>query len=52
MEHNEKLAQTIEAKWAEEGPTFKTYLRDDLARRQSIRIHAAVHEPDDAQDSG
>lgn len=42
MEHNEKLAQTIEAKWAEEGmPTFKTYLRDDLARRQAAKAEGA-----------
>jgi len=36
METNEKLAQAIEAKWAKESvPTFKTYLREDLARRQA-----------------
>jgi hypothetical protein len=34
MENNQKVAQTIEAEWANQGlPTFKTYLRDDLARR-------------------
>jgi hypothetical protein len=34
MEGNQKIAQAIEAEWAKEGlPTFKTYLRDDLARR-------------------
>jgi hypothetical protein len=36
MEENQKIAQSIEAAWAQEGlPTFKTYLRDDLARRQA-----------------
>lgn len=34
MEVNQQVAQMIEAEWAKEGlPTFKTYLRDDLARR-------------------
>jgi hypothetical protein len=34
MEGNQQIAQAIEAEWAKEGlPTFKTYLRDDLARR-------------------
>jgi|SRR5438105_7262544 len=35
MEKNQKLAQSIEAAWHERGiPTFKTYLKQDLARRQ------------------
>jgi hypothetical protein len=35
MEKNQKLAQTIEAAWGEGGlPTFRTYLKEDLARRQ------------------
>ncbi len=34
MENNQKLAQAIETGWAEQRlPTFKTYLREDLARR-------------------
>jgi hypothetical protein len=34
MESNQQVAQGIEAEWANQGlPTFKTYLRDDLARR-------------------
>lgn len=34
MENNQKLAQDIETLWAGEHlATFKTYLRDDLARR-------------------
>jgi len=36
MEKNQKLSELIEAAWAGQGmPTFKTYLRDDLARRQA-----------------
>lgn len=36
MEDNQKLAERIESAWAEQGmPTFKTYLRADLARRQA-----------------
>jgi len=36
MEFNQKLAQAIEAGWAEQNlPTFKTYLRADLRRRQA-----------------
>jgi hypothetical protein len=35
MERNQQLVEAIETDWAAEGiPTFKTYLRDDLARRQ------------------
>jgi len=38
MENNQKLAAAIEAAWAEEQlPTFKTFLRDDLARRAKTR---------------
>ena len=33
--NNQELAQQIEAKWDELGvPTFKRFLRDDLARRR------------------
>ena len=36
MERNQRQAEEIESAWAEAGvPTFKTYLREDLARRQS-----------------
>jgi hypothetical protein len=36
MENNQKLSQAIEAAWAGQGlPTFKTFLREDLARRQA-----------------
>jgi hypothetical protein len=36
MEKNQKLSQEIETAWAEAGlTTFKTYLKDDLARRQA-----------------
>jgi len=36
MGKNQKLSQQIETAWAEAGlTTFKTYLRDDLARRQA-----------------
>jgi hypothetical protein len=35
MERNQRLAQSIETTWEEGGlPTFKTYLKQDLARRQ------------------
>ena len=35
MERNQQLSSKIEAAWAAAGlPTFKSYLRDDLARRQ------------------
>lgn len=34
MEKNQKLVEKIEAAWADSGiPTFKAYLREDLARR-------------------
>ena len=34
MENNQKIAQAIEQAWADQQlPTFKTYLREDLARR-------------------
>ena len=34
MENNQKIAQAIEQAWADQRlPTFKTYLREDLARR-------------------
>jgi len=36
MEHNQKLAEAIDAAWAAAGvPTFKTYLREDLQRRKA-----------------
>ena len=36
MDRNRKMGQAIEAAWAAEGlPTFKTYLRSDLLRRQA-----------------
>jgi hypothetical protein len=36
MENNQKLSESIEHAWDETGlPTFKRYLRDDLARRAS-----------------
>jgi hypothetical protein len=35
MDRNQKLAQQIEAQWEQRGvPTFKMYLKQDLARRQ------------------
>jgi len=35
MEKNQKLAEGIEHAWATEGlPTFRTFLREDLARRR------------------
>ena len=42
MEGNQQVAQAIENAWAEEHlPTFKTFLRDDLARR----VAAAAQKP-------
>ena len=36
MEKNQRVSERIESTWAEQGlPTFKTYLREDLARRKS-----------------
>ena len=36
MENNQKVADAVETAWASAGiPTFKSYLRDDLARRQA-----------------
>lgn len=36
MEQNRAVADRIEAAWAEQGlPTFKSYLREDLARRHT-----------------
>jgi hypothetical protein len=38
MELNQTVAQAIEAKWEKEGlPTFKTYLKEDLARRTPVK---------------
>jgi hypothetical protein len=40
MDRNQKIAQAIEAAWAEEHlPTFKTFLRDDLAKRKANASH-------------
>lgn len=36
METNQKIIAQIESAWADEGiPTFKSFLREDLARRQA-----------------
>ena len=36
MDNNQKMAQAIEAAWADQHlPTFKTFLRDDLAKRNN-----------------
>ena len=36
MEKNQRVVESVETAWAEAGvPTFKTYLREDLARRRS-----------------
>ena len=38
MENNQKLSEAIESAWEKEGlPTFKQYLRADLARRAATR---------------
>ena len=35
MEKNQKVVEAVETAWADAGvPTFKTYLREDLARRR------------------
>lgn len=35
MEQNQRVSEKIESAWSEQGlPTFKTYLREDLARRK------------------
>ena len=35
MEKNQKVVESVESAWADAGvPTFKTYLREDLARRR------------------
>ena len=35
MDENGRIVQALEAAWEQQGlPTFKTYLKDDLARRQ------------------
>jgi hypothetical protein len=39
MERNQRQAEEIESAWAEAGiATFKTYLREDLAKRKATRI--------------
>ena len=41
METNRQLAARIEAAWETQGlPTFKTFLRDDLARRKAAQQQA------------
>jgi hypothetical protein len=36
MQKNQRMAEAIETAWAEQGiPTLKTFLREDLARRQA-----------------
>jgi hypothetical protein len=38
MENNQKLAEQIDARWEQQGiPTFKQYLKKDLARRAAAR---------------
>ena len=38
MQQNQKLSESIEAAWAQQGlPTFKTYLRADLERRAAAQ---------------
>ena len=40
MSLNQKIAQAIETAWADEHlPTFKTFLRDDLAKRKAQAGH-------------
>jgi hypothetical protein len=41
MEKNQKMVESVENAWAEAGvPTFKTYLREDLARRRAEAAEA------------
>lgn len=41
METNQKIVESVEGEWAKEGfPTFKTYLRDDLAKRAAAAQQA------------
>jgi hypothetical protein len=43
MENNQKLSESIESAWEEAGlPTFKQYLRDDLARRAAAAARSGV----------
>lgn len=43
MEANQKMAQAIETGWAEQAlPTFKTFLRDDLAKRTATKDDAVT----------
>jgi hypothetical protein len=38
MELNQTVAQAVELEWEKEGlPTFKTYLKEDLARRAGVK---------------
>lgn len=49
MAANLEISRAIEAAWADEGlPTFKTYLRDDLARRQAQQGGGGAAAPDGA----
>ena len=51
MERNSAIASQIEAALAEQGlPTFKTYLQQDLQRRQAIRGNGAAPVPSDISD--
>src|SRR4051812_43054971 len=49
MEKNQQVAQSIETAWQDGGlPTFKTYLKQDLARRQQSARKAQASRPRDA----
>jgi hypothetical protein len=42
MENNQKLSEAIDAAWEQAGlPTFKKYLREDLARRSREHPHTS-----------
>jgi 3-phosphoshikimate 1-carboxyvinyltransferase len=46
MADNQRSAQSIEAAWEASGiPTFKTYMREDLARRESAGAFRAPQSP-------
>jgi hypothetical protein len=53
MEANQGVAQAIEAAWATEHlPTFKTFLKEDLALRQAAAArpaHFSEQVPHEAQ---
>jgi hypothetical protein len=49
MEMNQKVAQRIESAWAEQQlPTFKTFLKQDLARRREAAQEASKPPDDEA----